>query len=294
MRILISGASGLIGNALVSHLKKDGHDVVKLVRRKSVNDSEITWEPSTHSLDVLKLGNVDAFINLSGAGVGDRRWTDKYKKEILQSRVDATTTIVDAINQMPVKPKVLINASAIGFYGDRGAIEVDETSSKGDGFLADVVEDWESAALKANATGVRVVLLRTGLVFTNRGGALGKLIPLFKLGLGGKIAGGNQYWSFISLEDEVRAISFLLNSDVAGPVNLTAPNPATNSEVTKALGKALKRPTFFAVPGFALHIALGEFATEITGGVKVMPAVLNNAGFTWNHPTIDDVVLTVI
>lgn len=294
MRILISGASGLIGNALVSHLEADGHEVIKLVRRNSSKPNEVSWNPAKHELDISKIGNVDAVINLSGAGVGDRRWTAKYKNEILTSRVDSTQTLVSAIDAMAIKPKVLLNASAIGLYGDRGAADVDESSTKGTGFLSDVVLAWESAALKARDNGVRVVLLRTGLVFTNRGGALGKLLPLFKLGLGGKIAGGKQYWSFISLEDEIRAIAFLLNSEISGPVNLTAPNPATNAEVTSALGKALSRPTLFAVPGFALNIVLGEFATEITGGVKVLPTVLHNAGFTWNHPTIEDVVSTVV
>lgn len=294
MRILISGASGLIGNALVSHLAKNGHEVIKLVRRKAVGPQEFSWNPALHDLDTQNLGQIDAVINLSGAGVGDRRWTTNYKKEILNSRVDATTTLVSAIGEMPVKPRVLINASAIGFYGDRGSQAVDETSNKGEGFLADVVEDWEASAMTATSYGVRVVFARTGLVFTNRGGALAKLLPLFKLGLGGKIAGGNQYWSFISLEDEIRAIYFLLENEISGPVNLTSPSPATNAEVTKSLGKALKRPTLLAVPGFALHLVLGEFASEITGGVKVLPMVLQKAGFTWNHPTIDDVVSTVI
>ena len=294
MRILVSGASGLIGNALVSHLSKNGHEVIKLVRRKAVGPQEFSWNPASHELDIQNLGQIDAVINLSGAGVGDRRWTTNYKREILNSRVDATSTLVSAIGEMTVKPKVLVNASAIGFYGDRGMQTVDETSNKGEGFLADVVEDWEASAMKATSYGVRVVLARTGLVFTNRGGALAKLLPLFKLGLGGKIAGGNQYWSFISLEDEIRAIYFLLENEISGPVNLTSPSPATNAEVTNSLGRALKRPTLLAVPGFALHLVLGEFASEITGGVKVLPMVLQKAGFTWNHPTIDDVVSTVI
>jgi uncharacterized protein (TIGR01777 family) len=294
MRILISGASGLIGSALVSHLKADGHEIIRLVRKPTTNSGEVTWNPSKHELDVSQIGTIDAVINLSGAGVGDRRWTDSYKKEILNSRLDSTSTLVHAINSMSIKPKVLINSSAIGFYGDRGTTQVDETSDKGTGFLSDVVQAWESAAMSLKSSGVRVVLLRTGLVFTHRGGALAKLLPLFKLGLGGKIAGGNQYWSFISIADEVRAIDFLLTNDISGPVNLTAPNPATNAEVTTALGKALKRPTLLAVPGFALKIVLGEFSTEITGGVKVLPTKLRNAGFTWNHPTITEVVSTVV
>ncbi len=294
MRILISGASGLIGNALVSHLQADGHEVIRLVRRISNAANEVSWNPAKHELDTSKLGVVDAIINLSGAGVGDRRWSKAYKTEILKSRIDATTTLVNAINEMAVKPKVLLNASAIGFYGNRGANEVDESSTRGTGFLSDVVQAWESAALNLQGNGVRIVLLRTGLVFTHRGGALGKLLPLFKLSLGGKIAGGNQYWSFISLDDEIRAIDFLLKNEISGPVNLTAPNPATNAEVTRALAKALKRLAILPVPGFALNVVLGEFATEITGGANVIPTVLHNAGFSWNHPTIEDVVLTVI
>ncbi len=294
MRILISGASGLIGKALVSHLTDQGHEILQLVRRPAKSSGEVSWNPKLHELDISKLGIIDAVINLSGAGVGDRRWTKSYKSEILNSRVDSTATLVTAIHSMPVKPKVLLNASAIGFYGDRGATEVDEYSSKGTGFLSDVVQAWESATESLNGSGVRVALMRTGLVFTHRGGALTKLLPIFKLGLGGKIAGGKQYWSYISIEDEIRAIDYLLHNEISGPVNLTTPNPATNEEVTRALGKALNRPTLIPVPGFALKIVLGEFSSEITGGVNVLPTVLHNAGFKWQHPTIDEVVSTVV
>ncbi|MEN9692896.1 MAG: hypothetical protein RLZZ330_540 [Actinomycetota bacterium] len=294
MRILISGASGLIGNALISSLKADGHEVVQLVRRDTKSATEIAWNPAKHQLDLSSSGKFDAVINLSGAGVGDKRWSDKYKTLILKSRVDSTTTIVKAIKSLPDKPKVLLNASAIGFYGERGSEEVDENSHRGTGFLSDVVQAWEDAALALQGSGVRVVLMRTGLVFTHRGGALAKLLPIFKLGLGGKLGSGKQYWSYISLEDEIRAIKFLLEKEVSGPVNLTAPNPATNLEVTKALGKALKRPTILAVPAFALKIALGEFSIEILGSSNVIPTKLHQAGFEWKHPTIEKVASTVI
>lgn len=293
MRILISGASGLIGNALISDLKSKGHEVIQLVRRDSKNSNEISWDPAKHKLDLSSAGKFDAVINLSGAGVGDKRWSDKYKNLILKSRVDSTTTIVNAIKSLSDKPSVLINASAIGFYGERGNEEVDENSARGTGFLADVVQAWEDAALALKGSGVRVVLIRTGLVFTHRGGALAKLLPIFKLGLGGKLGNGNQYWSYISLEDEIRALNFLLEKEISGPVNLTAPNPATNLEVTKALGKALKRPTFLAVPAFALKIVLGEFSVEILGSANVIPTKLHQAGFEWNHPTIEKVASTV-
>lgn len=293
MRILISGASGLIGNALISELKSKGHEVIQLVRRDSKNSNEISWDPAKHKLDLSSAGKFDAVINLSGAGVGDKRWSDKYKNLILKSRVDSTTTIVNAIKSLSDKPSVLINASAIGFYGERGNEEVDENSARGTGFLADVVQAWEDAALALKGSGVRVVLIRTGLVFTHRGGALAKLLPIFKLGLGGKLGNGNQYWSYISLEDEIRAINFLLEKEISGPVNLTAPNPATNLEVTKALGKALKRPTLLAVPAFALKIVLGEFSVEILGSANVIPTKLHQAGFEWNHPTIEKVASTV-
>ena len=287
MRILISGGSGLIGSALIPHLTKQGHSVTYLVRRPARNANEISWNPATGELDSQAMENVDAVINLSGAGVGDRRWTKKYKNTILQSRLDSTRTLVNAINAATNKPSIFINASAIGFYGDRGSEKVNENSPIGIGFLANVVQQWEAEATSAQT---RVAMLRTGLVLTPKGGAFAKLLPLFKLGLGGVIAGGKQYWSFISITDEIRAIDFVLNNDVSGPVNLTAPHPVTNREVTTALAKALHRPALLPVPGFALRIVLGEFSSDITGGAAVIPAKLQNAGFQWLHPTIESAI----
>ena len=287
MRILISGGSGLIGSALIPHLTKQGHSVTYLVRRPARNANEILWNPATGELDSQAMENIDAVINLSGAGVGDRRWTKKYKNTILQSRLDSTRTLVNAINAATNKPSIFINASAIGFYGDRGSEKVNENSPIGIGFLANVVQQWEAEATSAQT---RVAMLRTGLVLTPKGGAFAKLLPLFKLGLGGVIAGGKQYWSFISITDEIRAIDFVLNNDVSGPVNLTAPHPVTNREVTTALAKALHRPALLPVPGFALRIVLGEFSSDITGGAAVIPAKLQNAGFQWLHPTIESAI----
>ncbi|MEY3278343.1 MAG: hypothetical protein RLZZ426_829 [Actinomycetota bacterium] len=290
MHVAISGASGLIGTALTHHLTSQGHQVTQLVRRPARNASEISWNPATGELDSQKLSGIHAVVNLSGAGVGDHRWTERYKKTILNSRLETTGTLARAMASNPDGPRVLINGSAIGIYGDRGNLTITEQSVRGAGFLADVVEQWEAAAAPASAAGIRVVFARTGLVLTPKGGAFAKLLPLFKLGLGGVIAGGKQYWSFISLTDEVRALQFLIETDISGAVNLTTPHPVTNAEVTKALSAALHRPALLPVPGFALDIVLGEFAKDITTGAKIIPEVLQNAGFVWNHPTIDDVI----
>ena len=292
MKIAITGSSGLIGSALVSHLRAEGHEVLRLVRRSSTAPTEVTWDPSAGTADLAALAGVEVFINLAGAGVGDHRWTDSYKNTILHSRVLATRTISNVAVQ--VGAKTLINASAIGWYGDTGSTQVDETAPAGSGFLADVVKQWESETVVASSAGIRTVLIRTGLVATRSGGAWGKILPIFKLGLGGKLGSGQQYWSFITLHDQLAAISFLLNhAEISGPVNLTAPNPATNSQMTKALGQALHRPTLFPVPAAALKLVLGEFSQEVLGSARVMPQVLLNAGFTFAHPDIDSAMRTL-
>ena len=251
-RIAITGASGLIGSALVGHLKSEGHTVQRLVRRKPVSSDEIFWDPIKGEVDLAPLEGVDALIHLAGANVGDKRWTKKYRAEILNSRLLGTTTIASAVNT--VKPQVFISSSAIGWYGETGNRAVNESDRPGDDFLAAVCREWESAA--DAVTGTRVVKIRTGLVLDPTGGALGKMLPLFKFGLGGKLGSGKQWWSWITLHDQIKAITFLLEKNVEGPVNLTAPNPATNQEFTSALARALKRPAIFPVPSFALKIAL--------------------------------------
>jgi len=281
-RIAVTGASGLIGNALVGYLKSQGHTVQRLVRRTAVSSEEITWDPIAGTVDMDALAGVDAVIHLAGAGVSDKRWTKKYKSEILNSRLLGTTTIAKAV--AIVKPQVFISASAIGWYGESGNRAVIESDRVGDDFLAAVCHEWESAADLAGD--VRTVKLRTGLVLDPTGGALGKMLPLFRFGLGGKLSNGKQWWSWITLHDQIRAIAFLLENKVSGPVNLTSPNPVTNSEFTAGLARAMHRPALFPVPAIALKIVLGGFSAEVLGSKKVMPQVLTEAGFTFNYPHI--------
>jgi uncharacterized protein (TIGR01777 family) len=295
MRVAVTGASGLIGSALVPHLRSAGHEVSRLVRRPASAADEITWDPATGTVDLDRLAGTDAVIHLAGAGVGDHRWTDAYKREILQSRVDGTTTIATAMAALDPKPRVLVSASAIGWYGDTGDRAVDETAPAGTGFLADVVRAWEAAAAPAAAAGIRVVHPRTGLVVSSKGGAWARMFPLFKAGLGGKLGDGRQYCSWISLRDEVQALQALMEDDTySGPVNLTGPTPVTNAEVTTTMGHVLGRPTFLPAPAFALKLALGEFSTEVLGSSRVMPAVLESRGFPFADRTIESAVRSAL
>ena len=289
-RIAVTGASGLIGSALVGYLKSEGHTVQRLVRRATVAPDEIRWDPKTGFVDIEALRGVDAVIHLAGVGVGDKRWTKRYKSEILNSRLLGTTTIANAVAE--VKPQVFISASAIGWYGDSGNRAVVETDSVGQDFLAAVCREWESAADLAGD--VRTVKLRTGLVLDPTGGALGRMLPLFRFGLGGKLGSGKQWWSWITLHDVVRAIVFTLEKKVAGPVNLTSPNPVTNLEFTAALARAMKRPALFPAPAIALKIALGGFASEVLGSKKVMPNALTEAGFQWDYPHISTALQALV
>ena len=293
MRIVISGSSGFIGTALVESLRKDGHEVLRLVRRPATAQTEVTWDPTKGTLDTEKLGHVDAIINLAGAGVGDQLWTSKHKKRILDSRIDSTNTLVQAT--LTLKPSVFINASAIGWYGETGDNKVDESSPNGEGFLAGVVREWEAATKPASDAGIRTVMIRTGLVMAPKGGAWGRLNPLFKLGLGGRFGSGKQYWSFVTLADELAAIKFILtNSSVSGPVNITAPNPVTNGEITKAMAKTFKRPAFFHVPAFLLKLVLGEFSFELLHSARVIPQKLLDAGFVFESPDITSATRTLL
>ena len=289
-RIAITGASGLIGTALVGHLKSEGHTVQRFVRRPVVAPDEIQWDPKSGYVDIEALRGVDAIIHLAGVGVGDKRWSKKYKSEILNSRLLGTTAIAHAVNE--VKPQVFISASAIGWYGESGNRAVVESDRVGDDFLAAVCREWEAAA--DLVTDVRTVKIRTGLVLDPTGGALGKMLPLFRFGLGGKLGNGKQWWSWITLHDVIRAITFLLESKVAGPVNLTSPNPVTNQEFTSALARAMHRPALFPAPAIALKVALGGFSSEILGSKKVVPQALTDAGFTWDYPHITNALTALI
>lgn len=289
-RIAITGASGLIGSALVGHLKSEGHTVQRLVRRATVAPDEIQWDPKTGYVDLDALRGVDAVIHLAGVGVGDKRWSKRYKSEILNSRLLGTTAIANAVAE--VKPQVFISASAIGWYGDSGNRAVIESDSAGNDFLAAVCREWEAVAELAGD--VRTVKIRTGLVLDPTGGALGRMLPLFRIGLGGKLGSGKQWWSWITLHDVVRAIEFALVNPVSGPINLTSPNPVTNQEFTAALARALKRPALFPAPAFALKMALGGFSSEILGSKKVLPNALTEAGFAWDYPHITNALTALI
>ena len=280
MRIAVTGSTGMIGTALVGQLKAEGHTVLRLVRRKPNSAEEVQWDPAAGTIDLAALEGVDAVIHLAGAGVGDKRWTPKYRATILNSRLLGTTTIANAVTAL--KPKVFISASAIGFYGETGNRAVVETDRGGEEFLSAVCREWEAAA--DLATGVRTVKIRTGLVLDPTGGALGRLLPFFRLGIGGKLGSGKQWWSWITLHDEIKAIIHCLNSDISGPVNLTSPNPVTNQEFTGTLARALHRPALFPVPGIALKILVGGFASAILGSAKVLPKALQDSGFVWDYP----------
>ncbi|KMO97030.1 TIGR01777 family oxidoreductase [Streptomyces roseus] len=288
MRIAITGSSGLIGQALLRSLRADGHEVVRFVRRTPSVPEEAEWDPRRGYVDPTGLAGCGAVVHLAGAGVGDHRWTDAYKKEIRDSRVAGTDAIARAIAALDAPPAVLVSGSAIGYYGDTGDRAVDEDAPAGQGFLPEVCVEWEAAAAPARAAGVRTVFARTGLVVAAGGGAWGRLFPIFKAGLGGRLGDGRQYWSFISLRDEIAALRHAIDTPgLSGPLNLTAPEPVTNQEVTAAMGRVLNRPTLFPVPAPALRLALGEFAGDVLGSQRVRPARLLESGFTFRDPDID-------
>ena len=279
-KIAVTGASGLIGSALCAQLKSDGHQVIKVVRRAARVADEVSWNPLKGEIDLAGLEGADAVFHLAGAGVGDKRWSAAYRSEILNSRLLGTTTIANACEQ--IQPEVFISASAIGYYGETGDRSVTETDRGGEDFLSIVCREWELVANQAPS--VRTVKLRTGLVLDPTGGALGRMLPIFKFGLGGKLGSGKQWWSWITLHDQIRAMIFLMNSKIEGPVNITSPNPVTNQQFTAALARALKRPAFFPAPAFALRAVLGGFSTEILGSKKVMPKVLLDNDFEFDYP----------
>ena len=291
MRIGITGSSGLIGTPLVARLRGNGHDVVRFVRASANGSDERSWDPSARRLDPAQVADLDAVVHLAGAGVADKRWTAGYQRIILDSRVDGTSAVAEALAAAAASgqgPTVLLSASAIGWYGDTGDRLTDESGPTGEGFLADVCRQWEAATAPAEAAGVRVAHLRTGIVLTGTGGALAKQVPIFKAGAGAPLGSGNQWNSWISLRDELAAIEHCLTADVAGPVNLVGPAPVTNRDFTKALGRALHRPTLpVPVPGFVLKAALGPFAEEgVLIGQRLQPTVLQASGFSFADPDV--------
>ncbi|WP_406860524.1 TIGR01777 family oxidoreductase [Streptomyces sp. HUAS MG47] len=288
-RIAVTGASGLIGTALVRSLRADGHEVCRLVRRPARTADEVEWDPKRLYVDTSGLVGCEAVVHLAGAGVGERRWTEAYKREIRDSRVLGTRAIAQAVASLAEPPRVLVCGTALGYYGDTGSRAVDESAPAGEGFLPSVCVEWEAAAAPAEEAGVRVAYARTGLVVARRGGAWGRLFPIFRAGLGGRMGDGHQYWSFIALHDEIAALRHLLDTEgLSGPFNLTAPEPVTNREVTAAMGRVLRRPTPFPVPAAALRLALGDFAADVLGSQRVLPSRLLDSGFDFAFPTIDE------
>ena len=289
MKILITGASGLIGRALTTELKAQGHTVIAAVRREARRNDEVQWDPAGGVLAPSAFDGVNAVVHLAGAGIGDKRWTDSYKKEILESRTLSTSLLARTMAALDTQPTVFLSGSAIGYYGAMQDEKLDETSSIGDGFLADICGQWEQAAQPAIDAGIRTVFLRTGIVLSPQGGALKKQLPLFKLGVGGRFGNGKQWQSWISITDEVNAIIHLLTSSISGPVNLTAPEPVTNADFTRTLASVLSRPAVLPIPTFGPKLVLGgELANALLfTGQRVIPSALTRDGFVFAHQTLD-------
>ena len=290
MQIAVTGSSGMIGSALCAALGDDGHDVVRVVRQSPAPPGTVHWDPEGDAIDAAGLEGLDAVVHLAGAGVGDHRWTDEYKREVHDSRSKGTDLLARTLAGLDRPPKVLLSASGIHYYGHRGdEVLTEESSGPGEGFLPGVVADWEAATEPASAAGIRTVMFRNGVVL-GRGGALGKMLPLFRLALGGRLGSGDQWMSWIALDDEIEAIVFLLEHDeIAGPVNFTAPNPVTNRDFTEALGRAVHRPAVVPVPRFGPRLLLGrELADEMLFfSIRALPARLEKAGFRFLRPDID-------
>jgi uncharacterized protein (TIGR01777 family) len=296
-KIAVTGASGLVGAALVGALREQGFDVLRLVRRSASSGDEARWDPAAGTIDSEALSGVTGAVHLAGDNIASGRWTDAKKARIRDSRVQGTELLSKALAELSPKPSVLVSASAIGFYGNRGDEALDESSASGEGFLAEVCKEWEAATSPALDAGIRVVNARIGVVLSPEGGALAKMKTPFLLGVGGRIGDGRQYMSWITLDDVVSALVFCLAThEVEGPVNMVAPAPVTNAELTSTLGRVLKRPTFLPVPKFALRLGAGtEMANEmLLGGARVIPSVLQSRGFEWAHPTLEPALRSVL
>jgi uncharacterized protein (TIGR01777 family) len=303
MRIAIAGSSGVVGTALVDALRNRGDEVIPLTRPQSPI-SGASWDPEMGTIEVAALEGLDAVVNLAGRSIGDRRWTRSEQQRLWSSRVDSTELLASALASLDRPPAVLMTASAVGYYGDGGDSVLDETSPAGSGFLAELCVAWEAANGPAADAGIRTAQLRSGIVLSASGGALGRLLAPFgpgwlspfRWGLGGPVAGGRQWWSWISLDDEIRAILHILDGTVSGPVNLVSPNPVTNSEFTKALGRVLRRPTVIPIPGFVLKILLGSGLAEglVLDGQRVLPTVLAGSGFAFEHSDLEAGLATAL
>ncbi|MHB8505420.1 MAG: TIGR01777 family oxidoreductase [Acidimicrobiales bacterium] len=290
MKVAVTGSHGLIGRRLLGELRSAGHEAVRIVRGDAAGDAAVRWDPDAGTIDAARLDGVDAVVNLAGVGLFEHRWTPPHKAAVLDSRVRGTTLIAETVAAMRPRPAALLNASAIGYYGNRDDELLAETSPSGAGFLADVCRKWEAATAAAEAAGIRVAHLRSGIVQSSDGGSLAKQLPLFRFALGGRLGRGRQWVSWISLPDEVGAILHALADErVAGAVNLVAPEPVTNADFTATLGRILGRPTPFPVPALALDVVLGrEMARDmLLASQRVEPTVLSRTGFRWRHPRLE-------
>lgn len=289
MHVVVTGASGLIGSALVPHLRGQGHRVTRAVRRAARAEDEISWDPAAGQLDPEDLREVDAVVHLAGESIGARRWTAEQRRRVRDSRVGSTALLATTLAAMEHGPRTLVYPTGINYYGDRGDEVLTEDSGPGGGFLADVCVAWEAAAEPARNAGVRVVTLRTGIVCTPRGGALTRLLPLFRLGVGGRFGSGRQYWSWLTLDDEVGLLAHAITSEsLRGPVNACAPNPVTNAEFTRVLAMVLGRPALLPVPRFAPHLLLGEVADVLLfHSVRAVPERAEGDGYAFSHPTLE-------
>jgi uncharacterized protein (TIGR01777 family) len=294
--VAVTGSHGLIGSALVERLTRDGDKVIRLVRRAPSAPDEVSWDPEAGTIDGPSLEGVDAVVHLAGEGVGERRWNREQKARILDSRVRGTDTLVSALASLADKPAVLVSGSAIGFYGDRGDELLTEDSRPGEGFLTDVVLAWEAAAAPAADAGIRVVCARTGVVLSRRAAVLKRQLPLFRMGLGGRIGSGRFWMSWVSIDDEVGALLHCIREPaLSGPVNIVAPNAVTNAEFTKALGRAVHRPTVLVVPRFGLNLMLGrELADNLLASQRIAPTKLEASGYRFVHPTIEGALRAVV
>jgi uncharacterized protein (TIGR01777 family) len=294
--VAVTGSGGLIGRALVRRLQEGGHRVRRVVRSGGEGPDAVRWDPMVGTIDASALAGVDAVVNLGGEGIGDRRWTEAQKRRIRDSRVTGTTVLAEAMAALEPRPSVLLNASAVGYYGDRGDEVLTEASGPGTGFLSEVVQAWEGATRPAAAAGIRTACFRTGIVLAAGGGALAKQLPLFRFGLGGRLGSGTQWLPWIALEDEVGAIVHLLTADVEGPVNLAAPDPVTNATFTEVLGRVLGRPSFLAVPAFGPRLLLGrELADELLfSSARMVPEKLRASGYQFALPELEGALRSVL
>jgi uncharacterized protein (TIGR01777 family) len=288
MKIAVSGASGLVGGALVPALRSGGHEVLRLVRREARGPDEVRWNPATKTIEAARLEGLDAVVHLSGENIADGRWTDAKKARLRSSRVGSTRFLSETLAGLARKPSVLVSASALGYYGDRGDAWLDETAPAATDFFGELCVEWEAAAARAAHAGIRVVHPRTGIVLSRAGGALAKMLLPFKLGVGGKVGSGRQYFSWIALDDVVGVILHLLaRRDLVGPVNASAPEPVTNAELTKTLGRVLGRPTVMPVPAFALRVAFGEVADALLASTRLRPERLLATGYRFRFPELE-------